>query len=109
MQVQYARAVNGGAGRPAYSPEDDPRAWAMNVTLYADSFENLQAQAVRLLDQIAKAKNYMQLPTSGGGGGGGDSVMRGFEVKWRSPIEHRVAQLRKEADELEAGLNGKKR
>lgn len=98
---------NGGCGGPADRTMDHPQAWTMTVELYASSFEFLQSAAKGLLGEIAAAKNYKELPSSAGGGGGGDPVGTGYTVKWRSPIEWRIAQLRKEADELEASLRGK--
>lgn len=78
--------------------------WSMTIEIHASDFESLKSQAKLVLRDVSAANSVREFPTSGASvqGQGGSSCS--FHVKWASPAEHRVALLRKEADELEATL-----
>lgn len=79
--------------------------WKLKIDLYSGSFAGVQSVAQRALEQVVKAKSVRDLRCIGaGGGGGGDPVGFGYTVTLECPIEEKIAQLRKEADELEATL-----
>jgi hypothetical protein len=77
----------------------------MYIKLYSGSFNGLQGIAKEILEIVSKARSFKELPIVGGGGGGGDPIGSGYSVEYKYPDEFRIAQLRKEADELEAKLN----
>lgn len=98
---------NGGAGGPDHTDGSSPAAWTMNIELYSGSFEGLQSTAKQILEQVSKAKSFRDFPRGGGGGSGG-GIGSGYNVTLKSPVEARIAALRREADDLEAGLIGKR-
>lgn len=80
--------------------------WELKIDIHAGSFEGIKRIAQEALGHVSKAKSVRELPTmwGGGGGGGGDPVGVGCSITVKSPAEERIAQLRKEADDLEAEL-----
>lgn len=87
--------------------QDVRHGWTMNIDLRGGSFEDLQYIAKEILNKVIKAKSFKQLPVSGGGGSGHDpNDGFSYSVTYSCPVEERIRQLRKEADELEAQLAG---
>lgn len=75
----------------------------MTVELTATSFPSLMGIARQVFGEILAAKSIKNIPRSGGGGSSsGHSIS--FSVTLITPVEARIAELRREADELEAGL-----
>lgn len=79
--------------------------WTMKIELYSGSFDGLKCMAKSAFDKIESAKSVKGLPIAlGGGAGRGDPMGFGYNVTYTCPIEDRIANLRKEADDLEASL-----
>jgi hypothetical protein len=77
--------------------------WTMTVILFGDTFPLLQGVAKNIFDQVAKAESYKEMPVMGSGGGG-PGTNAGYSVEYSCPVEHRIKELRREADELEASV-----
>ncbi len=67
-------------------------------------FANLKYIAERILKDISKARNYKELPVAGAGGYGNYANDFAYSVEYTCPDEQRIANLRAEADQLEAKL-----
>jgi hypothetical protein len=80
-----------------------PEAWTLKVEMYAGSFDGLKAVAESALKTIGAAKSFKDYSTAWGGGGGA-GVGSGCTITCSSPVEGRIKQLRKEADDLETQL-----
>lgn len=77
--------------------------WKMTIRLSAGTFESLKHIAKHILGDVERAKTFREWPIAGGGSGGGNSWTN-YSVEYSCPAEARIAQLRREADALEASL-----
>lgn len=71
----------------------------MNITLIAPDFEGLKSLAPQIIKRVVETKSYKAMPISGGSTGGCS-----FNIEYQCPTTLRIAELRREADELERGL-----
>lgn len=78
--------------------------WKMTIQLEARNFEALKFVAAYVFEQINAAKTYKNLPIMGAGGSGQCGNDFSFSVEYSCPVEQRIANLRSEADALEASL-----
>ena len=79
--------------------------WSVNISISSGSWDELRHAVKFLADAFAKAKMYQDRPLGFGGGGLG-GVPTSVVCEYFCPVEAKVAQFRKEADELEATLKG---
>lgn len=71
--------------------------WNLVVRLGADTFPHLKEIAKETFSAIDRARNHRELPIMGST----NNIMF-WSVQCSSPVEQRIADLRREADELEA-------
>jgi len=77
--------------------------WRMTVELNAGSFSALQYAMEQAASHVARAKGFKAaMGGSGWGSGGGPGA--GYTIEIECPVEAKIAQLRKEADDLEATI-----
>lgn len=76
-------------------------AWRITVQVYAPSYPRLREYARSIFDMILNAKSPNNI-TRKGGSGGGSIVECGYSVELVTPVRERIAELRREADRLEA-------
>ena len=74
--------------------------WTIEIKLEAETFPDLQNATKRILNEVATARSYKNLP-----GSGANSAGIRYWVKCSSPVEFRIKELRREADALETSLN----
>jgi hypothetical protein len=90
----------------------DPREWHSTIDLAAETFDGLRLIAAEALREVLGAKNYRAIELAAGGnlafipGTRGNSPY--YMIKTECPVKLRVAELRKEADALEATLGEKR-
>lgn len=77
--------------------------WKMTITFEGNTFESLKFGIPTILKQVVAAKTYKDLPMfSGIGGLSGSSFY--YSIEHVCPVQLRIANLRAEADALEASL-----
>lgn len=79
--------------------------WKMVITIEGRDFALLKGLAKQALAIIVEAKTYKQLQCINTSSSELAGPIGGYSATFSCPIEDRVAQLRQEADELEASLD----
>lgn len=72
--------------------------YTLKIEITSDDFSRIKKRAEALLEQISDASSFAELPLGAGGGGGLES----FGVTLQSPRKAMIADLRAEADRMEA-------
>lgn len=80
--------------------------WAGLIILRAGSFDGLKSIASEIVDSVRRAKGFRDLPIAGGGNSGSAESAVGYNCLFTSPIQLRIIELRRQADELEKSLGG---
>lgn len=83
--------------------------WEMKIEFAGRNFENLKHIAEHILKQVARARNYKELPITGcaSSGVGKGRFEYSYNVSYMCPDEFRIAELRAEAGALELTLTAK--
>lgn len=87
-----------------------PPHWIAVITVKAETFPALVKMTAEATKEIVAAKSVHDIHTSAVGHGTEDGPPLSFTISITSPIELRVAELRREADELEKeAVDGRER
>lgn len=81
--------------------------WRMTIKVHGSSFDAMKNAAESVLGRVRGAKSYRDMPISSEASLGDGGPRMGWSCEYTCPDEDRIAQLRQEADRLEAGLRGK--